>query len=104
MTKQLMGWLSPAQGEAGPEDPCSNLAEWMSLSKASFRVKLLDQLVLPGSHDSGAHHLQRGVCLSHSAAGLAAYLLTCLPCIVPAWSLTQSLGLRQQLELGIRCS
>lgn len=76
---------------------------WMAQHAGQLGRLRLDQLMLPGTHDSGAYRLHAGRPVSRWWKDvLLQTLLGCVrPCVAP-WTITQDRCIRAQLEAGSR--
>ena len=72
--------------------------DWMGKLPNTIKEKNLSDLIIPGSHDSGAWYLDVNGPLSPDENPLFKYF----PKTVHNWSVTQDLDFVQQLEIGVR--
>ena len=92
----------PQSADTGQAHP---LANWMSLHAQGRRI---DQLVLPGTHDSGCYEqfsLQRN-CFDESRGLRTAHTFgarTLAKRIANRWARTQHVPIYRQLRMGVRC-
>ncbi|KAG2429995.1 hypothetical protein HYH02_013823 [Chlamydomonas schloesseri] len=77
--------------------------EWMHDSYELLADRRLDQLLLPGTHDSAAHTLTAEQPLGDSASDrFLAWLAGAFPSAVAPWTLTQHATVYEQLCAGVR--
>lgn len=78
------------------------MESWIESNWATLRHKRLNELILPGTHDTGAYTLQ-SVCLSRKASDVCQYIASIWSSgVVKAWTLTQDKSILQQLLSGVR--
>lgn len=80
---------------------------WMGQLSQDKQLRTLDCLALPSTHDSGAYQLNTCHPISSQETPNLFWskLLALVPCVtsfVKKWTLTQSLSIYEQLQMGIR--
>ena len=79
---------------------------WMSHLSESNKGKKINELLLPGTHDSGAYQLNLryriNTSFSYTIFNLLGRICPCVRKILSSWVLTQDRTIYQQLEDGIR--
>lgn len=99
------GRVSTAGGFRGQLSAESN-ADWMGALHPQLWDLPLDQLSLPGSHDTMTYCLSKESPISPQESRLLRLLGRLLPCVTrPAvlkWSVTQALDVTEQLDAGVR--
>ncbi|KAK3768269.1 hypothetical protein RRG08_031062 [Elysia crispata] len=81
-----------------------NTADWMANLPQSLRELPLSQLVIPGTHDTGAYSLDVNGPIASDAPGIVRSIswIPGIKGVLCDWGLTQTLTFKQQLEAGIR--
>merc|ERR1712226_1233509 len=79
-----------------------DLTEWMTNLPNTLHDVPLNQLAIPGSHDSGAYWLNTDLPIAPDEPRLISFLGRCAKGVVRRWSLTQNLNITNQLQNGIR--
>jgi hypothetical protein len=86
--------------------PTVDYEHWMKNLPDVLHNLPLNQLAIPGSHNSFTYYLDKSAALSPCAPEVARYLTTLFgplaKSIIHSWSVTQSLGVEDQLKAGIR--
>jgi len=83
-----------------------NGSDWMANLPTKVTKLPLKQLVIPGSHDSGAYYLDPSTPIAPGEPSivytLSYYFGSCVKSVIKRWSTTQQLNFTNQLEIGIR--
>jgi hypothetical protein len=79
-----------------------NLANWMERMSTILENKMLDQIILPGTHDSAAYQFDPGAHYQSCWLNLAAHSSRLVHKCLKSWMFTQSENIYEQLLSGIR--
>lgn len=82
------------------------MSNWMEQNYSILYDREMANIILPGTHDSGAYKLELDKTLENKNINTLSKIGNVLPCvkeIIKNWTLTQNKSLYEQLKMGIRC-